>query len=103
MRRILLIAPVATPHDVITSPQFAARDYFDDVPDEALSEVPVHAPGTWWRSSAVPQVRLGRAPRLGEHTDEVRGRRRSWRPDAPDRQRRRPAATPLDGVSRCST
>jgi len=70
--RMLLIAPVATTHDVLTSAQFEARDYFDDVPDEALSEVPVHAPGTWWRSSAVPQVRLGRAPRLGEHTDEVR-------------------------------
>ncbi len=49
--RILLIAPVATPQDVVSSPQFAARDYFDDVADEALADVPVHAPGTWWRST----------------------------------------------------
>ncbi len=81
--KILLIAPVATPHDVNTSPQFAARDYFDDVPDEALSEVPVHAPGTWWRSTAVPQVHLGRAPRLGEHTEAVRREAGTWRPDVP--------------------
>ena len=74
---------MATPHDVNTSPQFAARDYFDDVPDEALSEVPVHAPGTWWRSSATTQVHLGRAPRLGEHTEEVRREASSWRPDVP--------------------
>ena len=32
----LLIAPVATPADVLSSAQFAARDYFDQVDDDAL-------------------------------------------------------------------
>ena len=70
--RMLLIAPVATPDDVLHSTQFAARDYIDDVSDDVLSPAgPVRAPGPWVHPSAVPEVRLGRAPRLGEHTAEV--------------------------------
>jgi crotonobetainyl-CoA:carnitine CoA-transferase CaiB-like acyl-CoA transferase len=81
--RKLLIAPVATPADVTGSPQLAARDYFDDVTDDALAPAAVRAPGAWWRSAAVPRIRLGRAPRLGEHTEEVLRDAASWRPDAP--------------------
>ena len=61
-------------------------------PTRRCREVPVHAPGTWWRSTAVPQVRLGRAPRLGEHTDEVRREARTLAAGRPGRQRRAPAA-----------
>ncbi len=68
--RQLLIAPVATPSDVLASAQFAARDYFDRVDDDALaSDRPVTAPGPWVRSSSQAPIRLDRAPRLGEHTD----------------------------------
>jgi crotonobetainyl-CoA:carnitine CoA-transferase CaiB-like acyl-CoA transferase len=94
--RMLLIAPVATPDDVLQSAQFAARDYLDEVPDEVLSaQAPVRAPGPWVRSSAVPDVRLGRAPRLGEHTAAVLGASRT-RPElpAPSVDRR----APLEGL-----
>ena len=61
--RQLLIAPVASPSDVLSSTQFAARDYFDQVDDDALrSGEPVTAPGPWVWSSTQPPIRLGRAP-----------------------------------------
>ncbi len=94
--RSLLIAPVATPGDVVDSPQFAAREYFDRVDDELLSAEPVTAPGPWVRSSLVAPVRLGRAPRLGEHSAELLpGGRPGRRPVAAEGGGRR---RPLDGV-----
>ena len=54
--RRLLIAPVATPSDVVSSAQFEARDFFDQVDDDALA-------------------RAGRSPR----PDRGCGRRRSPR------------------------
>ena len=74
----LLIAPVASPSDVLSSTQFAARDYFDQVDDDALSSgQPVTAPGPWVWSSTQPPVRLGRTLRLGEHTDTAFAQQRS--------------------------
>ena len=50
--RMLLIAPVATPDDVLHSAQFAARDYIDEVADDVLSaDGRSRAPGPWVRSS----------------------------------------------------
>lgn len=71
--RMLLIAPVTTPEDVVNSKQFAAREFFDLVDDDVISpDGPVTAPGPYaWPSTSAP-IRLGRAPRLGEHTDAVR-------------------------------
>ena len=91
---MLLIAPVATPDDVVASKQFAARDYFDQVDDPLLlGDQPVIAPGPVRlvdRRSA--PLRLGRAPRLGEHTDDgPRARRGPTPPAAPRRRRRAPA------------
>jgi crotonobetainyl-CoA:carnitine CoA-transferase CaiB-like acyl-CoA transferase len=69
--KILLIAPVAGPDEVVDSIQFAVRDFWDDVDDPLLGDRPVRAPGPFAWGSASPIIRLGRAPRLGEHTHEV--------------------------------
>jgi crotonobetainyl-CoA:carnitine CoA-transferase CaiB-like acyl-CoA transferase len=69
--KILLIAPVAGPDEVVDSTQFAVRDFWDDVDDPLLEDRPVRAPGPFAWGSASPVIRLGRSPRLGEHTDEV--------------------------------
>jgi crotonobetainyl-CoA:carnitine CoA-transferase CaiB-like acyl-CoA transferase len=69
--RVLLIAPVATPEDVVRSPQFGAREYWDHVDDRELSGQPIQAPGSYTHSSLVDTAPLGRAPRLGEHTQSV--------------------------------
>ena len=69
--RILLIAPISTPRDLLDSDHFREREFFDSVDDRMLSPGAVPAPGPWFRSSLVSPARLGRAPRLGEHTGEV--------------------------------
>src|SRR4051794_22276022 len=69
--RVLLIAPVATPDEVVQSAQFEARDFWDHVVDDELSDRPVRAPGSIVHSTRVARIDLGRAPRLGEHTAEV--------------------------------
>lgn len=71
--RILLIAPISTPRDLLGSAHFREREYFEPVDDELLSPEAIPAPGPWFHSSLVKPVRLGRAPRLGEHTEEVLG------------------------------
>ncbi len=97
--RMLLIAPVTTPEDVVTSKQFAARDYFDQVDDPLLLvDHPVIAPGPYAWSATVPPRRLGRAPRLGEHTDAVRTAPWTERPPATPSQRGASAAAPLAGI-----
>lgn len=76
LERRLLIAPVATSEDLATSDHFEARDYWDVVDDDELSDRPVRSPGPFAKASATPLVRLGRAPRIGEHTAAVLTTRR---------------------------
>jgi len=99
--RRLLIAPVASPSDVLSSAQFAARDYFDQVDDDALgSGRPVTAPGPWVWSSTQPPIRLGRAPRLGEHTDTAFAQQRSAaRESLRERELDSGRRPPLDGIN----
>jgi crotonobetainyl-CoA:carnitine CoA-transferase CaiB-like acyl-CoA transferase len=94
--RGLLIAPVATPADVAQSVQFEVRQYWDHVDDDALLDRPVAAPGPFVRSSMAPPIRLGRAPRLGEHTHAVLLAPR--RPVTAPVTETAPRGAPLDGV-----
>jgi crotonobetainyl-CoA:carnitine CoA-transferase CaiB-like acyl-CoA transferase len=94
--RGLLIAPVATPDEVVQSAQFEARDFWDHVHDDELSDRPVRTPGSIVHSTRVPSIDLGRAPRLGEHTAEVLGE--PERTGAPLPAAGRPRRAPLDGV-----
>jgi crotonobetainyl-CoA:carnitine CoA-transferase CaiB-like acyl-CoA transferase len=70
MERGLLIAPSATPRDVLESPQLAAREYFQPLerPDGAGQARQL---GPFARFSGVPVRPARRAPRVGEHTSEV--------------------------------
>jgi crotonobetainyl-CoA:carnitine CoA-transferase CaiB-like acyl-CoA transferase len=95
--RGLLIAPVATPDEVVNSTQFGARRYWDHVDDAELLDRPVRAPGAFVRSSLVPLAPLGRAPRLGEDTETVLGE--PARPVAPAPTEGGAARrSPLEGV-----
>ena len=74
LERSLLMVPVATTLDVLASPQFAARGFWieherHDVPGETL-----RYPGAFARFGRTPLPAGRRAPRIGEHTEEVLGR-----------------------------
>lgn len=68
-RRILLF-PVATPRDICSNPQLAARDYFQQVPHAAF-EAPLTLPGPFASSSACPLELRYPPPMLGEHNRAV--------------------------------
>jgi crotonobetainyl-CoA:carnitine CoA-transferase CaiB-like acyl-CoA transferase len=67
-RRVLLF-PVNDPADVFAYPQLAARGYFQDA--EAPGGGTYVTLGSFIRASASPLTLRRRAPRLGEHRDEV--------------------------------
>lgn len=99
MTRQLLIAPVTTASDALDSPQLHAREYFDkwERPD---GRGLVRAPGPWAKLSRTPLRTSRRAPRLGEHTDEVLAEvastpRLSASPDSPKASANR---LPLEGL-----
>ncbi len=71
LHRRLLIAPVSTLEDLATSEQLADREFWDFVEDPSLSDQPIRAPGPMAQLSATPLARMGRPPRLGEHTESV--------------------------------
>ena len=81
--RRVLIAPVTTSADVVASPQWEARGFWQEV-DTGVGTV--RFPGPFARFSATPLPCLPAAPRLGQHTG------RSWR-SRPGARRRRPGAT----------
>jgi len=72
MKRRLLLAPIATPLDVLSNEQYLARGLFETVAHPEAGR-DVMAPGAFVQCSATPLRPLGRAPRLGEHTEEVLG------------------------------
>ena len=65
------ISPVSTAADVLTSPHLAAREFFVEVEHPDAGRWPY--PGAPYRFAATPWRIRRRAPRLGEHNDEVYG------------------------------
>ena len=59
--RILLIAPISTPRDLLDSPHFREREFFESVDDRLLSPEAIPAPGPWFHSSLAAAGR----PRAG--------------------------------------
>lgn len=92
LERRVVMAPIATPKDVVESPQFAERGFFDKVEHREAGRY-VLAPGAFVRSEAVPLRALGPAPKLGEHTAEVLAER----PRRPAIAAKGPEATPATG------
>jgi crotonobetainyl-CoA:carnitine CoA-transferase CaiB-like acyl-CoA transferase len=70
-RRILL-APVSTASDVAGNPQFAAREFWQNVPHPELEDTIVY-PGPSVKVDQSPQRIRRRAPTIGEHNQEIYG------------------------------
>jgi crotonobetainyl-CoA:carnitine CoA-transferase CaiB-like acyl-CoA transferase len=71
--RGILLGAFQTTKDIVECPQLAARDFFVDVEHPEL-EVTMRYPGAWAKVSEAPW-RIGRrAPRVGEHNEEIYGK-----------------------------
>jgi crotonobetainyl-CoA:carnitine CoA-transferase CaiB-like acyl-CoA transferase len=71
-RRGLLICEVATPRDLLASPQLAARGALDSITLPGRAE-PIPLPGAAAKLSVSGWARAARAPRAGEHNRAVYG------------------------------
>ena len=70
-RRHIAFAPVGTARAVVRDPHLAARGFFVDVPDDGAGGL--RCPGAPYRLGETPWAITRRAPRVGEHNDEVYG------------------------------
>ena len=66
----LLLVPVITPADVLETPHYSDRQFWDEIKMDQV-ETPVRFPGPWAHGTPTGVKRLGKPPLLGEHTDEV--------------------------------
>ena len=66
----LLLVPVITPSDVLKTPHYTEREFWDEVEMPQISRK-VRFPGPWAHGDTIGLKRLGRPPKLGEHTEEV--------------------------------
>ena len=65
-----LIAPLATIDDVLSNPQFIAREYWQTIEDRDLG-LKLTYPGPFARFGATPIAYRRRPPRVGEHNREI--------------------------------
>ena len=70
LERGFLITPVATIEEVVESPQFASRNYFQNVAHPELGES-FRYPGPFAKFSATPIEYRRRPPTVGEHNSEI--------------------------------
>ena len=70
VERGFLITPVTTIEEVVESPQFASRDYFQTVAHPELGES-FRYPGPFAKFSASPIEYRRRPPTVGEHNSEI--------------------------------
>jgi benzylsuccinate CoA-transferase BbsE subunit len=71
-RQRIPLCPIATPADLVSSPQLLARGFFVDVPD-GIPGTTLRMPGGPYQPTDSPWRIRRPAPALGEHTDEVLG------------------------------
>ncbi|MBE7517623.1 MAG: CoA transferase [Thermoflexaceae bacterium] len=65
-------APVFSPREIVESKHLADRDFWVRVHHEDIGESFIY-PGPPFRSNATPWKQRGRAPRVGEHNEQVYG------------------------------
>jgi crotonobetainyl-CoA:carnitine CoA-transferase CaiB-like acyl-CoA transferase len=75
VKRRLLVAPVLDLGQIVTSPQLAAREFAVTLPSP-LDGAPVKYPGAWAKLDDTPLRFTRGAPRIGEHTAELRAEER---------------------------
>jgi crotonobetainyl-CoA:carnitine CoA-transferase CaiB-like acyl-CoA transferase len=73
LKRRLLLAPVATEADIARDVQLKSREYFVQVDHADTVGRKLTMPGAFAKLSATPITISHRAPRLGEHNDEIYG------------------------------
>jgi len=96
MERRLLMAPMSTIEDVVKSPQFASRDYFQAPKGEGPSASILY-PGPFAKFSRTPLAATKRPSRIGEHTEEILENLTSLEPEA-TKGSGKVSARPLEGV-----
>jgi benzylsuccinate CoA-transferase BbsE subunit len=74
LKRRLLLAPVATEADIARDVQLKAREYFVKVDHADTVGRTLTMPGAFAKLSETPIVLSRRAPRLGEHNEEIYGK-----------------------------
>ncbi len=70
LKRRIFLAPVANVADVAADEQLKARDFWTGVPHDTLGRT-LTFPGPFAKLSATPIGSTTRAPRVGEHNDEI--------------------------------
>src|SRR5262249_11882231 len=68
--RRMLMAPVANVEDIADDNQLKARGYFVDIDHDTLGRT-LRLPGAFAKLSVTPIGPASRAPRIGEHNQEV--------------------------------
>jgi len=70
LKRRIFLAPVANVADVASDEQLKARDFWTAVPHDTIGRT-LTFPGPFAKMSATPIGSTTRAPRIGEHSDEI--------------------------------
>jgi crotonobetainyl-CoA:carnitine CoA-transferase CaiB-like acyl-CoA transferase len=70
LKRRIFLAPVATAADIAADEQLKARDFWITVPHDTLGRT-LTFPGPFVKMSATPIGSTTRAPRIGEHSNEI--------------------------------
>jgi crotonobetainyl-CoA:carnitine CoA-transferase CaiB-like acyl-CoA transferase len=70
LKRRIFLAPVATAADIAADEQLKARDFWITVPHDTIGRT-LTFPGPFVKMSATPIGSTTRAPRIGEHCDEI--------------------------------
>ncbi len=72
VRDNILLAPISSVSQILDNPHFRARSYFEKLVDDVRG-VALDYPAVWAGFSRTPIAPLRRAPKAGEHTQEILG------------------------------